>query len=125
MSFSQLKHLQRLLRVAFCLSACLMAAAGCALHKKPQAPPPTFPPVPESSLQELRQLPPGPYDRVQIITVEAEVGERLVSALKSARQSAAQKGANAIVLLKDTEFTQKVGSRRLSVRRITYLAIRR
>jgi hypothetical protein len=119
-----MKYLQRL-RPAVCLSACLMVAAGCAIHKKAQAPLPTFPPVPESAVQELRQLPPGLYDRLQIITVEAEVGERLASALKDARQSAAQKGANAIVLLKDTEFTQKAGSRRLRVRRITYLAIHR
>jgi hypothetical protein len=60
---------------------------------------------------------------VEIVTVAAEVGEQFASALKNARQTAAQKGANALVLLKDTEFRQKVGRRKLRVRRITYLAI--
>ncbi len=94
------------------------------MTRKPPPPPPVvYPAVPESSLRELRRLPPGLYDRVEIVTVVAEVGEQFVSALKNARESAAQKGANALVLLKDTEFRQKVGRRKLRVRRITYLAI--
>jgi len=99
--------------------------AGCAAHKT--APPPAivYPATPEVELQELRSLPQGPYDRLEIVTVTAEVGEQLASAIKSARQSAAQKGANALVALQDTEFLQKIGKRRLKVRRITYLAIHR
>ena len=98
--------------------------AGCAAHKT--APPAiAYPATPEVELQELRSLPQGPYDRLQIVTVTAEVGEQLASAIKSARQSAAQKGANALVALQDTEFLQKIGKRRLKVRRITYLAIHR
>ena len=34
-----------------------------------------------------------------------------------------KKGANALVILKEAEFRQKVGRRTLQVRRITYLAI--
>jgi hypothetical protein len=99
--------------------------AGCAAHKT--APPPAviYPATPEAELQELRGLPQGPYDRLEIVTVTAEVGEQLASAMKGARQSAAQKGANALVVLHDTEFWQKIGKQRLKVRRITYLAIHR
>jgi hypothetical protein len=98
--------------------------AGCVSHK-PTPAPPTFPPTSESALRELRNLPQGPYDRLQIITVAAEVGEQLASAMKNARQTAAAKGANALVVLRDIEFNQKVGQRTLRVRRITYLAVHR
>jgi primosomal protein N' len=84
-----------------------------------------YPAEPEAALREMRQLPAGPYDRLAIITVAAEVGEQLASAIKSARQSAALKGANALVVLKDTEFLQRVGKRTLRIRRIVYLAIHR
>jgi hypothetical protein len=84
-----------------------------------------YPAMPETALRELRSLPQGPYDRLEVITVVAEVGEQLASAIKSARQYAAQKGANALVVLKETEFRQKVGKRSLRVQRITYLAIHR
>jgi hypothetical protein len=98
---------------------------GCAAHKT--APPPAivYPATPEAELRELRSLPQGPYDRVEIVTVTAEVGEQLAAAIKGARQSAAQKGANALVVLQDIEFRQKIRKRRLNVRRITYLAIHR
>src|SRR5258708_928639 len=74
---------------------------GCATHKT--APPAAivYPATPEAKLQELRSLPQGPYDRVEIITVAAEAGEQLAAAIKDARQSAAQKGANALVVLRD------------------------
>jgi hypothetical protein len=76
-------------------------------------------------LQELRSLPSGPYDRIEVATVVAETGEQLVTAIKNARESAAAKGANALVILRDVEFKQKVGNRTLLLRRITYLAIHR
>ena len=81
--------------------------------------------APNSDLQETRVLPPKPYDRLEVITVVAEVGEQLDSAIKNARQSAALKGATTLVILKETEFRQRVGGRTLKVRRITYLAIHR
>jgi hypothetical protein len=99
--------------------------AGCAAHKTVPPPPIFYPPTPETSLRELRGLPPGPYDRLEIITVVGEVGEQLDSAIKSARQSAAQKGANALVILQQAEFLQKIGQRTLRIRRTTYLAIHR
>ena len=97
---------------------------GCAA-RKPAPLPPTFPATSVSALRELRGLPEGSYDRLAIVTVAAEIGEQLATALKSARESAARKGANALVVLRDTEFQQKVGKRTLRVRRITYLAIHR
>jgi hypothetical protein len=97
---------------------------GCAT-RKPAPPPLTFPATPVSALRDLSRLPEGSYDRLAIFTVAAEIGEQLASALKSARESAAQKGANALVMLRDVEFRQKVGKRTLRVRRITYLAIHR
>jgi hypothetical protein len=105
--------------------AAYLAVAGCATHHSPQPPPIIYPPIPETELQELRSLPHGLYDRLEIVTVVAEVGEQLASAIKSARRSAAQKGSNALVVLGETEFLQKAGKRRLRVRRITYLAIHR
>jgi hypothetical protein len=112
-------------RLAVFLAVCLIFG-GCATRKKPTPPPPpTFPPTSAETLQELRSLPPAPYDRIEVATVVAETGEQLVTAIKSARESAAAKGANALVILRDVEFKQKVGKRTLLLRRITYLAIHR
>jgi hypothetical protein len=120
--FSQLSRFQFSRWVA-CFTAVLMME-GCAA-RKPAPPPPTFPATSVSALQELHSLPKSSYDRLAVVTVVAEIGEQLASALKSARESAAQKGANALVVLRDTEFQKKVGKRTLRVRRITYLAIHR
>jgi hypothetical protein len=98
--------------------------AGCAT-RKPAPPAPTFPATSVSALRELRGLPEGSYDRLAIITIAAEIGEQLESALKSARESAAQKGANTLVVLRDIQFHPRIGKRTLRVRRITYLAIHR
>jgi hypothetical protein len=72
----------------------------------------------------LSRLPQGFYEKLAIITVAAEVGEQLASAIKGAREAAAQRGANALVILKEVEYRQNVGRRTLKVRRISYLAIR-
>jgi hypothetical protein len=98
--------------------------AGCATRKAPGHPP-SYPAVPESAIQELPHVPSGAYDKLEVATIEAEVGPQLISAMKSVRQSAAQKGANAIVILSDAEFPQKAGQRKLKVRRISYLVIHR
>ena len=87
--------------------------AGCAT-RKPTPPPPTFPATLEPEIRELHALPQGPYERLEIVTVAAEIGEQLAAAIKSARDSAAQKGANVLVVLHDTEFQQRVGKQRLS-----------
>ncbi|MBV9107166.1 MAG: hypothetical protein JO313_14205 [Verrucomicrobia bacterium] len=105
--------------------AVYLTVAGCAIHHSPQPQPIVYPAIPETELQELRSLPQGLYDRLEIVTVVAEVGEQLSSAIKSARQSAAQKGANALVLLHKAEFLQRVHQRKLRIQRITYLAIHR
>jgi hypothetical protein len=111
-------------RQTLCLAACLLGA-GCAAHKQPQ-PLPTFPPVPITALRQLPALPPrNSYDRVAILTVEAESGDQLARSISRIRETAAQKGADALVVLQDTEVPQKSGKRRLPVRRITYLAIHR
>jgi hypothetical protein len=121
---SRLKFFQQL-RLAAPLLVQLIAS-GCAFHKAPTPhPPPTYPAVPESAIQEVRQVPSGVYDKLEVITIEAEVGTQLQSAMKSVRQSAAQKGANAIVILNDTEFPQNVAKRKVKIRRIVYLAIHR
>ena len=123
-------HLSRLkffwqLRLAAPLLVQLIVA-GCAFRKAPAPhPAPTYPAVPESAIQEMRQFPSGAYDKLEVITIEAEVGTQLLSAMKSVRQSAAQKGANAIVILNDTEFSQSVDKRKVKIRRIVYLAIHR
>jgi hypothetical protein len=120
--FYQLSHFQ-FSRWIVWITVVLMVA-GCAA-RKPPPPPPAFPATSVTALQELRGVPEGLYDRLEIVTVAAEIGEQFNSAIQSARESAAQKGANALVLLRDIEFQQKVGKRTLRVRRITYLAIHR
>jgi hypothetical protein len=119
--FAPLSHWESL-RLTACLAAFLFVT-GCAAHRPAPPPPVTYPATSESALRELPSLPKGPYDRLAIITVAAEVGEQLASAIKGAREAAAQKGANALVFLKEVEFPQKVGKRTLKVRRISYLAI--
>jgi hypothetical protein len=119
--FISLFHLQT--RPSTAWLAVYLAVAGCAAHKKAPLPPVTYPATSESALRELRGLPEGPYDRLAIITVAGEVGEQLALAIKGAREAAAQKGANAIFVLKEAEYLQKVGRRTLKIRRITYLAI--
>jgi hypothetical protein len=105
--------------------ALFLLASGCALHKKEQ-PLPTFPPVPLTALRQLPALPPrNSYDRVAILTVEADSGDQLARSINRIRETAAQKGADAIVVLRDVEFSQKSGKRIFAVRRITYLAIHR
>jgi hypothetical protein len=110
------------LRLTASLAAYLVVA-GCAAHKPAPPPTVTYPATSESALRELPGLPKSPYDRLAIITVAAEGGEQLGSAVKGGREAAAQKGANALVVLKEAEYLQKVGKRTLKVRRITYLAI--
>ena len=123
MHLSRLKFFQEL-RLAASLLVQLIVA-GCALHKAPAPTPPTYPALPESAIQEVRQFPSGAYDKLEVITIEAEVGTQLLAAIKSVRESAAQKGANAIVILNDTEFRQNVNKREVQIRRIVYLAIHR
>ena len=123
MCFSQFNRF-RFPRLAVCLAVCLIFGA-CATRKPAPLPPPTFPPTSATRLQELRSLPEGSYDRLEIATVVAASGEQLANAIKNARESAAAKGANALVILRDVEFKQKVGKRTLLLRRITYLAIHR
>jgi hypothetical protein len=121
---SRLKFFQQLRLAALLLVQFIVA--GCATRKAPEAHPlPTYPAVPESAIQEVRQLPSGAYDKLEVITIEAEVGMQLLSAMESVRQSAAQKGANAIVVLNDTEFSRSVDKRKVRIRRIVYLAIHR
>ena len=102
-----------------------LIVAGCAFRKAPAPPSPTYPPLPENAVQEVRRFPSGAYDKLEVITIEAEVGAQLLSAIKSVRQSAAQKGANAVIILSDAEFPQKVDKREVKIRRIVYLAIHR
>lgn len=122
-------HLCRLKLLKFGPAVPLMvhlAVAGCAFRKAAAPPPtPTYPAVPESTIQEFRHFPPGTYDKLETMTVEAEVGAQLQSAMESVRQSAAQKGANAIVILNETEFSQKVKKREVKIRRISYSIIHR
>jgi hypothetical protein len=122
----QLPRVARLrqLRLAAALLVQLILA-GCAFRKAPAPPPRTYPALPVSAVQELRHVPSGAYDSLEVVTIEAQVGAQLLSAMESARQSAAQKGANAVVILGDTEFPQKIDKRKVKVRRIVYLAIHR
>jgi hypothetical protein len=97
-----------------CLAACLLGA-GCAAHKQPE-PLPTFPPVPVTALRQLPALPTrNSYDRVAILTVEAESGDQLARSISRIRETAAQKGADALVVVRDTEVPQKSAGTVLSL----------
>jgi hypothetical protein len=120
--FTPLNHLQCRPLTAWLATSLILA--GCAAHKTAPPPPVTYPATSESALRELNRLPQGSYDKLAIITVAGEVGEQLASATKGAHEAAAQKGANALVILKEVAYRQKVGQRTLNVRRISYLAIR-
>ena len=108
---------------AFGLST-LLLVIGCATHAKKQ-PPPSYPPASEAELVELRARPRVPYDRLAILTIVAESGEQLARSIERARAIAAQKGANAIVVLQSSHYLQKSGRQKITVWRITYLAIHR
>lgn len=119
--YTPLIHLQSRSLAAWL--AMYLTVSGCAFHKAPAPPTVSYPATSESALRELRSLPPGPYDRLAIITVAAEPGPQLASAMKGAREVAAQKGANALVALNQAIYRQKVDRRIVKVRRISYLAI--
>jgi hypothetical protein len=119
--FFRFNHL-RCWPLATVLVMCFLLA-GCATRKATPPPTVTYPPTQESALRVLHSLPQGSYARIQTITVAAVVGKQFDSALSTARQTAAQKGANALVILRDAEFKQRIGKQTLRVRRLTYLAI--
>src|SRR6478672_10670379 len=97
--------------------------AGCATRRVTPPPAPVYPPTQESALRVLHTPPRGPYARIQTMTVAAAVGKQFESAVATVRQLAAQKGANALIVLHESEFWQNVGKRRIRVHRIIYLAI--
>ena len=104
------------------IAACALLAASCA-PRKPLPPPPVYPPIPENSVQQLRYLPSTPYDRLETVTIEAEVGTQYSSALQDARQAAAHKGGNAMILVEDKEFRRKINGQQRIVRRTIYWVV--
>ena len=119
--FLKFSHLYFWRPAAFAM-ACLLLV-GCVTRKAASPPTPVYPPTLESALRGLRVPPHVPYARIQTITVAAVSGKQFDAAVATARQSAAQKGANALVVLEDRQFWQRVGKGRVRVHRITYLAI--
>lgn len=104
------------------IAAAALFAAGCAA-RRPLPPLPVYPPVPEGAVQQLRYLPSTPYDKLQIVTIEAEAGAQYLSALRDARQSAASKGGNAMILVEDKVFRDRTSGRHGLVRRTIYWVV--
>jgi hypothetical protein len=104
------------------IAAAALLAASCA-PRKPPSPPPVYPPVPENSVQQLRYLPSTPYDRLETVTIEGEVGTQYSSALQDARQAAAGKGGNAMILVEDKEFRRTINGQQRIVRRTIYWVV--
>ena len=104
------------------IAAAALLAASCAA-RKPLPPLPVFPPVPENEVRELRYLPSAPYDRLETVTIEAEAGAQYLSALRDARQSAASKGGNAMILVEDKEFRERRKGLQRIVRRTIYWVV--
>jgi hypothetical protein len=105
------------------IAASAVLVASCAARKPPPPPPPVYPPVPENSVQQLRYLPSTPYDRLETVTIEGEVGTQYSSALQDARQAAARKGGNAMILVEDKEFRRTINGRQRIVRRTIYWVV--
>ena len=105
------------------IAAFAFLAASCVAHKPPPPPPPVYPPVPENSVQQLRYLPSTPYDRLETVTIEGEVGTQYSSALQDARQAAAHKGGNAMILVEDKEFRRRINGQQRIVRRTIYWVV--
>ena len=106
------------------IAASVLLAASCAA-RKPPPPPPVYPPIPENSVQQLRYLPSTPYDKLETVTIESEVGTQYSSALQDARRAAAQKGGNAMILVEDKEFRRTISGQPRMVRRTIYWVVHR
>jgi hypothetical protein len=104
------------------IAASALLAASCAA-RKPPPPPPVYPPIPENSVQQLRYLPSIPYDRLVTVTIEGDVGTQYSSALQDARQAAAHKGGNAMILVEDKEFRRTIHGQQRIVRRTIYWVV--
>jgi hypothetical protein len=104
------------------LSAAAFLADGCAARKA-LPPPPVYPPIPESAVKQLPHLPSVPYDKLETVTIESEPGSRYLSALNGVRQAAAREGGNAMILLEDTAFQQRISGQKRTVRRTIYLVV--
>jgi len=104
------------------IAASALLAASCAA-RKPLPPLPVYPPIPENAVQQLRYLPSKPYDKLQTVTIEGEVGTQYSSALQDARQAAAQKGGNAMILVEDKDFRRTINGQQRIVRRTIYWVV--
>jgi hypothetical protein len=104
------------------LLAMMLLAVSCAA-RKPPPPLPVYPPVSESAVRQLRYLPSTPYDRLDTTTIEAEAGTQYMSALQNARQAAARRGGNAMILADDAEFRKKINGRQTLVRRTIFWVV--
>ena len=105
------------------IAASALLAASCAARKPPPPPPPVYPPIPEKSVQQLRYLPSTPYDKLETVTIEGEAGTQFSSALQDARQAAAHKGGNAMILVEDKEFRRRINGQQRIVRRAIYWVV--
>jgi hypothetical protein len=104
------------------IAASALLAASCA-PRKPLPPAPVYPPIPENSVQQLRYLPSTPYVRLETVTIEGEVGTQYTSALQDARQAAAHKGGNAMILVEDKEFRRRINRQPRIIRRTIYWVV--
>jgi hypothetical protein len=104
------------------IAASALLAASCAA-RKPLPPPPVYPPIPESSVRQLLYLPSTPYDRLATVTIEGEAGKQYSSALQDARQGAARRGGNAMILVEDKEFRRAINGQQRIVRRAIYWVV--
>jgi len=106
----------------FAIVAVTLLVGGCAA-RKPRPPLPVYPPIPASAVRQLRYLPSTPYAKLDTVTIQAEVGTQYFSALHDARQTAAGKGGNAMVLVDDKEFQRKINDRQRLIRRTTFWVV--
>jgi hypothetical protein len=74
-------------------------------------------------VQQLRYLPSTPYDKLETVTIEGEAGTQFSSALQDARQAAAHKGGNAMILVEDKEFRRRINGQQRIVRRAIYWVV--
>ncbi|MBV9673758.1 MAG: hypothetical protein JO076_13175 [Verrucomicrobia bacterium] len=106
------------------LTLFFVIVSGCVFRKHVEPPPPpTYPPVPVESVQFLSQAPRS-YYRLATITVQQDARKPVEQTAISAREIAAQKGANAMFATINRYITIHNGDgRRIGVRLVTYVAI--
>jgi len=97
--------------------------AGCAAQR--EQPAPAFPPVPESTVRVLQQVPQIPSKQVGTVTIQQDSSLPIERSYSVVRKIAAEMGADAIFFKSQTKYNFRNGDfRPMKTRIITFTAVR-